>query len=70
MSRKFVHVQKRVPKTHYLHKNQKMKTLHLDVAAERLTKRCSSRFRPGGRFWKQGSDTCCQAVRERSAGPW
>jgi len=26
----------------------------------------SLRFRPNGRFWSQGSDTCRQAVRERN----
>ena len=67
--RKPVPVQKRGPKTHYLHKKQKMITVPLDVAPERRTKRCSPRFRPGGRFWNQGSDTCRQAVRERSVGP-
>ena len=60
---------KREPKTHYLHKKQKMKTVPLDVAPERRTKRCSPRFRPGGRFSNQGSDTCRQAVRESTVGP-
>ena len=41
----------------------------LDVVPERRTKRCSPRFRPGGRFWSQVSDTCRQAVRERNVGP-
>ena len=41
----------------------------LDAVPERRTKRCSPRFRPGGRFWNQGSDTCGQAVRERNVGP-
>ena len=62
-------VQKRQAKTHHLHKKQKMRTVPLDVAPELRTKRCSPRFRPGGRFWNQGSDTCRQAVRERSVGP-
>ena len=44
-------------------------TVPLDVAPERRTKRRSPRFRPGGRLWNQGSDTCRQAVRERSVGP-
>ena len=39
-------------------------TVPLDVVAERCTKRCSPRFRPGGRFWSQVSDTCRQAGRE------
>ena len=69
LSRKPVPVQKREPKTHYLHKKQKMRTVPLDVAPERRTKRCSPRFRPGGPFWNQGSGTCRQAVRERSVGP-
>ena len=69
LCRKPVPVQKRVPKTHDLHKKQKMKTVPLDMAPERRTKRCSPRFRPGGRFWNQVSDTCRQAVRERSVGP-
>ena len=29
--------------------------------------RCSPRFRPGGRFWSQVSDTCRQGGREMSA---
>ena len=32
-----------------------MRTVPLDVAPERRTKPCSPRFRPGGRFWNQGS---------------
>ena len=55
--------------TYYLHNEQKMTTVPLDVAPERRTKRCSPRFQPGGRFWNQGSDTCRQAVRERIVGP-
>ena len=47
-----------------------MKTVPLDVAPERRTKRCSPRFRPGGRFWSQDSHTCRQAVRERGVGPY
>ena len=39
------------PKTLHLHNKQKMRTVPLDVAPERRTKRCSPRFRPGGRFW-------------------
>ena len=31
---------------------------------ERRTEQCSPRFRPGGRFWSQVSDTCRQAGRE------
>ena len=62
-------VQKRVPKTHDLHKKQKMKTVPLDMAPERRTKRCSPRFRPGGRFWNQVSDTCRQAGREGNVSP-
>ena len=69
LSRKPLPVQKREPKTNHLHKKQKMKTVPLDVAPERRTKRCSPRFRPGGCFWNQGSDTCRKAVRERSVGP-
>ena len=41
-------------------------TVPLDVVPERRTKRCSLRFRPGGRFWSQVSDTCRQAGRERN----
>ena len=44
-------------------------TVPLDVAPERRTERCSPRFRPGGRFWSQVSDTCRQAGRERNVGP-
>ena len=39
-------------------------TVPLDVVPERRTERCSPRFRPGGRFWSQVSDTC----RHRQAG--
>jgi len=39
--RKPVPVQKRDPKKDYLHKKQKMRTVPLDVAPERCTKRCS-----------------------------
>ena len=60
---------KREPKTHYLHKKQKMRTVPLDVAPERRTKRCSPRFRPGAHFWNHGSHTCRQAMRERSVAP-
>ena len=49
--RKPVLVQKRQPETLHLHKKQKIRTVPLDVAPERGTKRCSPRFRPGGRFW-------------------
>ena len=59
---------KRAPKTHYLHKRRKMRTVPLDVAPERRTKGCTPRFRPGGRFWNQSSDTCRQAGRERGVG--
>ena len=45
------------------------KAVPLDAVPERRTKRCSPRFRPGGRFWNQASDTCRQAVRERNVGP-
>ena len=44
-------------------------TVPLDVVRERRTKRCSPRFRPGGRFWNQVSDTCRQTVREKNVGP-
>ena len=44
-------------------------TVPLDVAPERRTERCSPRFRPGGRFWSQVSDTCRQAGRESNVGP-
>ena len=44
-------------------------TVPLDLVPERRTERCSPRFRPGGRFWSQVSDTCRQAVRERNVGP-
>ena len=44
-------------------------TVPLDVVPERRTERCSPRFRPGGRFWSQISDTRRQAVRERNVGP-
>ena len=46
-----------------------MSAVPLDVAPERRTERCCPRFRPGDRFWNQDSDTCRQAVRERSVGP-
>ena len=46
-----------------------MSAVPLDVAPERRTKRCSPRFRPGGRSWSQVSDTCRQALRERNVGP-
>ena len=52
-----------------LHKDKKLSVVPLDVAPERRTKRCSPRFRPGGRFWNQVSDTCRQAGRERNVGP-
>ena len=45
-------------------------TVPLDVVPERRTERCSPRFRPGGRFWSQISDTCREAGRERNVGPW
>ena len=32
------------------HKTKKLSAVPLDVAPERCTKRCSPRFRPGGRF--------------------
>ena len=38
-------------------------TVPLDVVPERLTERCAPRFRPGGRFWSQVSDTCRQVLR-------
>ena len=44
-------------------------TVLLDVVPERRTERCSPRFRPGGRFWSQVSDTCRQAGRESNFGP-
>ena len=44
-------------------------TVPLDVVPERRTERCSPRFRPGGRFWSQVSDTCRQAGRESNVGP-
>ena len=44
-------------------------TVPLDMVPERRTERCSPRFRPGGRFWSQVSDTCRQAGRERNVGP-
>ena len=50
------------------HKKKKMSAVPLDAAPERCTKRCSPRFRLGGRFWCQVSDTCRQAVRERNVG--
>ena len=53
----------------YYHKKKKLSAVPLDVSPERCTKRCSPRFRPGGRFWNQVSDTCRQAVRERNVGP-
>ena len=52
-----------------LHKDKKLSAVPLDVAPELRTKRCSPRFRPGGRFWNQVSDTCRQAGRERNVGP-
>ena len=39
-------------------------TVPLEVVPERRTERCSPRFRPGGRFWSQASNTCRQAGRE------
>ena len=50
------------------HTKKKLSTVPLDVVPERCAKRCSPRFRPGGRFWSQVSDTCRQAVRERNVG--
>ena len=44
-------------------------TVPLDAVPERRTERCSTRFRPGGRFWSQVSDTCRQAGRERDVAP-
>ena len=61
--------QKGILRTYDLHKNSKMSAVPLDVAPERRTERCSPRFRPGGRFWSQVSDTCRQAGRERNVGP-
>ena len=58
-----------IPKELNYHKKRKMSAVPLDVAPERRTKRCSPRFRPGGRFWSQVSDTCRQAGRERNVGP-
>ena len=60
---------KKKTKSSNLHKNNKLRAVPLDVAPERRTKRWSPRFRPGGRFWSQVSDTCRQAVRERNVGP-
>ena len=51
------------------HKTKKLSAVPLDVVPERCTERCSPRFRPGGRFWSQVSDTCRQAGRERNVGP-
>ena len=42
-------------------------TVPLDVVSERRTERCSPRFRRGGCFWSQVSDTCRQAGREMLA---
>ena len=56
-------------RTLHLHKKSKMNAVPLDVAPERRTERCSPRFRPGGRFWNQVSDTCSQALRGRNVGP-
>ena len=61
--------QKGILRTYDLHKNSKMSAVPLDVAPERRTERCSPRFRPGGRFWSQVSDTCRQAGGERNVGP-
>ena len=52
-----------------MRKEESKRAVPLDVVPERRTKRCSPRFRPGGRFWNQVSDTCCQAGRERNVGP-
>ena len=60
--------QKQKKKTLYLHKKRKISALPLEVAPESRAERCSPRFRPGGRFWNKGSDTCRQAVRERNVG--
>ena len=46
-----------------------IKAVTLEVAPERRTQQCSPRFRLGGRFWIQVSDTCRQAGRERNVGP-
>ena len=40
------------PRTHHLHKESRMSAVPLDVAPERRTKRCSPRFRPGGRLFQ------------------
>ena len=56
-------------RTLHLHKKSKMNAVPLDVAPEHRTERCSPRFRPGGRFWNQVSDTCRQALRGRNVGP-
>ena len=51
---------------------RKLKTkraVPLNAVPERLTERCSPRFRPVHRFWNQVSDTCRQAVRKRNVGP-
>ena len=58
-----------IPKELDYHKKKKLSAAPLDVAPERCTERCSPRFRPGGRFWSQVSDTCRQAVNERKVGP-
>ena len=41
-------------------------TVPLDMVPERCTERCSPRFRPGGRFWSQVSDTCLQVMSRLS----
>ena len=51
------------------HKYTKTSAVPLDVAPERRTKRWSPRFRPGGRFWTQVSDTCRQAGRREMSAP-
>ena len=57
------------PKELDYHKQKELSAVPLNVAPERCTKRSSPRFRRGGRFWSQLSDTCRQGLRERLSAP-
>ena len=50
-----------------LHKDKKLSAEPMDVVPERRTKRCSPRFRPGGRFWSQVLPVAWQRGTEMSA---
>ena len=68
-SRKLAHAQEQVPRTRYLHKERKISAVPLDAVLDRRTERCSPGFRPGDRFWNQGTDTSRYAGRERNVSP-